>query len=222
MLDGQMAVPVGMRPADGDSAIPWYMLVGTPIAAYQPKGAADLASSYVNLVNPGTFNAAPGVAPSFASGTGWTFNGTTQYLTTGIIPAAGYSLLVQYNSATLTNTRILAGTESGGNTRLFVGPTAASGTAVIYGNGQSLTVAPALAGGNLAVAGQLGYRNGVVDSATLGAWSGTATAGLLIGCDNNAGTPILFAAAVIVALVVYNVTLTGPQVATMATAMAAL
>ncbi len=31
------------------------------VAAYQPKGAADLAASYVNLANSGTYNAAPGV-----------------------------------------------------------------------------------------------------------------------------------------------------------------
>ena len=67
----------------------------TCIAAYQPKGAADLAASYVNLITPGTYNAAPGTAPTFDAATGWTFNGSTQYLTTGVVPASGYSMLVR-------------------------------------------------------------------------------------------------------------------------------
>ncbi len=60
----------------------WWDLSGTIttcVAAYQPKGAASLAASYVNLANPGTNNAAEGSAPSFSSA-GWTFNGTSNYL----------------------------------------------------------------------------------------------------------------------------------------------
>lgn len=54
------------------------------IAAYQPIGADSLAASYTNLANAGTYDAAPGVAPGWGASTGWTFNGTTQYLTLGI------------------------------------------------------------------------------------------------------------------------------------------
>ena len=61
---------------------PWYLAGGISaancLAAYQPKGAASLAASYSNLANPGTYNAAPGVAPTFDASTGWTFNGSTQ------------------------------------------------------------------------------------------------------------------------------------------------
>jgi hypothetical protein len=60
----------------------WYAVAGllaNCILALQPRGAASLANSYINLANPGTYDAAPGVAPTLDA-TGWTFNGTTQYL----------------------------------------------------------------------------------------------------------------------------------------------
>ena len=66
------------------AAVPWWLSGGISaancIAAYQPKGAADLAASYVNLANPGTYNAAPGVAPTWAAADGWTFGGTNYLL----------------------------------------------------------------------------------------------------------------------------------------------
>ncbi len=66
------------------SAAAWWLSGGISaancIAAYQPKGAADLAASYVNLANPGTYNAAPGVAPTWAAADGWTFGGTNYLL----------------------------------------------------------------------------------------------------------------------------------------------
>ena len=62
----------------------WWAVPGKAcVAAYQSIGAASLAASYTNLANPGTYDAAPGGAPTWASATGWTFNGT-QYLETGI------------------------------------------------------------------------------------------------------------------------------------------
>ena len=60
--------------------------------SYQPKGAASLAASYINVVSPGTYDAAPGTAPSFATATGWTFAAASlQYLTTGYTPGAVFS-----------------------------------------------------------------------------------------------------------------------------------
>lgn len=76
------------------AAADWWVVPGkTCVAAYQPIGAASLAASYVNLANPGTYDAAPGVAPTWASATGWTFNGSTQYLTTGITPPRGPNMV---------------------------------------------------------------------------------------------------------------------------------
>lgn len=67
-------------------AAPWYRAGGAPapIIVYQPKDAASLAASYSNLINPGTYDAAPGTAPTWDAVNGWKFLGTSsQYLTTG-------------------------------------------------------------------------------------------------------------------------------------------
>lgn len=48
----------------------------TCVAAYDAIGAASLADSYVNEANPGTFDAAPGVAPTWAYGTGGPYTET--------------------------------------------------------------------------------------------------------------------------------------------------
>ncbi|MBP9759242.1 hypothetical protein KBD45_06100, partial [Candidatus Dojkabacteria bacterium] len=78
----------GTPATDGWSEIPWYKVGGASgvVAAYQPIGATDLANSYVNKANPGTYNASPGVAPTWDAANGWIFNGTTQYLQNGIVP----------------------------------------------------------------------------------------------------------------------------------------
>lgn len=75
MTFGVFAPP--FRPAFGGAAsppaaAPWYLAGGapTPIAVYQPKGAASLAASYVNLANPGTYDAAADV-PGYGAPT-WT------------------------------------------------------------------------------------------------------------------------------------------------------
>lgn len=63
----------------------WWIVAGqTCVAAYQPKGAADLAASYVNLANPGVLDlSASAGTVTFATATGWTFDGTTSLKTAG-------------------------------------------------------------------------------------------------------------------------------------------
>jgi hypothetical protein len=68
--------------ATSTPAADWWSVGGhTAVAAYQAIGAASYAASLVNLANPSTYDAVDGVAPSWDAGTGWTFNGSTQYLT---------------------------------------------------------------------------------------------------------------------------------------------
>ena len=56
------------------AAAQWWLSGGVSaancVAAYQPIGATSLAASYTNLANPGTYTAAPGVAPTFDAATG--------------------------------------------------------------------------------------------------------------------------------------------------------
>lgn len=72
--------------ATGSSA--WFLAGGINpadcVLAYQPKGATDLASSYINIAHPGTFDASPATAPPGLSPTdGWLFD-KTQHLNTGM------------------------------------------------------------------------------------------------------------------------------------------
>lgn len=87
--------PVVVRQGRGAVApAGWWVVAGkTAVAAYCPKGAASLAASYINLVQPGTYDAAEGVAPTWDAGAGWKFNGSTQYLATGIVPSPTWTII---------------------------------------------------------------------------------------------------------------------------------
>lgn len=221
--------PVGIRPRG--SFTPWFRLGGAPlpVAAYQAKSStsangyavASLAASYTNLANPGVNDAAPGVAPTWAAGTGWTFNGSTQYLVTGVVPASGYSMLIQFTNGPTATITWLCG-EFKANARFDIQPSR-TGADVRYGSGGLTVVAPHLTSGNLGIAGQQGYRNGTADGSAIGAWSALATDDIYIGCYNFNGVGASnFISAKVQAFAIYSVTLTAPQVAAVAAGMAAL
>ena len=183
------------------------------VAAYEPKGAQSLAASYINLANPGTSNAAAGVAPVFATGTGWSFNGTAHYLTTGIIPAAAYSMIVHVSGVAASGiTRIAAGlSDSVGDVRFYLAPTGVAGTVHMHGYGDIFTrLAPALISGTMAIAGPNRYINGVADGSG-GTWA-SPSRGIMIGAGNERGTAHFFCECTIKALYLYSATLTAPQV----------
>lgn len=94
--------------AGGGASGPWWLAGGIDpanvAAVWQPKGAASLAASYVNLANPGTFDLTVGKAPSFDPSVGWTFNGTDQYLKTGILAdLSSYGVLVRFSAVSAGN-----------------------------------------------------------------------------------------------------------------------
>ncbi len=197
----------------------WWLVAGvTCVAAYQPKGAASLAASYINLANPGTYDAAPGVAPTWATATGWTFNGATQYLLTGITPVNDqtWSMIAQVSNVTQTLFRPIAGTVVLLPTRSFQLQAYRTSPGVLYGSGSYQIVAPNISAGNLCVAGTQGYRNGVANGAVINAVAGTLAA-ITIGMTN-----IEYYGGNILALAIYSGTLSAPQVAAVSAAMAAL
>lgn len=219
-----MPAPVGIRPRGGAVATPWYLVAGvTPIAAYQPKGAASLAASYINLINPGTYNAAPGVAPTFNTATGWTFNGTTQYLNSGVVHGQNWTIIAQFSGAS-DSASVMCGAQDAGDTALSVSPyfNLFGANRAFYGNGGVIAVSTGLASGNLCSAGNQGYKNGVAHGAAIPAWSGVNTRSVYMGAYNNTGTADFFMAVTIIALALYNSALNATQVATTAAAMAAL
>lgn len=212
------------------AVIPWYLSGGIPaaacVAAYQPKGAASLAASYVNLANPGTNDAAPGVAPTFAAATGWTFNGSSQHLKTGVIPdSSAWSGIVRFSNSTSAGDRFLFGSiknDAAPKGRFCISPDNGSGN-VYYGMSDSLNlfVPPAITEGVLAITGNTAYRNGASDGSI--ATASHPAQEIYIGVSNvNGGILYGYRACKIQAIAFYNTTITPEQVAAVSAAMAAL
>lgn len=222
VLGSRAAMGYVMGRGAGAAAADWWLSGGVSAAncvvAYQPKGAASLAASYTNLANPGTYTAAPGVAPTFAAATGWTFAAeSTTYLNTGIVPASGWSFIIRFN-----------GTADGGvpigtykpNARFFV---QLGSTVVVYASGSLVVVSPQATSGVLAIAGQQGYRNGTADGAAISAWTDTTTLSIYIGAHSRSDTGIgSYYTGSIQAIAIYNATLSAAQVSGISAAMAAL
>lgn len=206
------------------AAAGWWVVAGkTTVAAYQPKGAASLAASYVNLANPGTYDAAPGSAPTWAAGTGWTFNGSSQWLTTGVVFTnnQSWSLLFRYSGASATGRAIMLSRTGTGTTDF--GAYIDDYTRTYVYNGSYLLVTHASqTGGVWGIAGNKAYLNGSVVTGTIGAGSGTATVALPIGAMDDDGSRSLWYSGNIQAVAIYSDTLTAGEIATVSAAMAAL
>lgn len=207
----------------GSAAVPAWLAGGINpancVAAYQPIGAASLAASYVNLANPGTYNAAPGVAPTWAAATGWTSDGT-QYLTTGIVPAAGWSAIVRFSNRAAVDRYLFGIIRT--NARFTISPSLGYGP-VRYSYGSAAReTSPGLTSGILAIAGADCYRNGAADGTGAGVFSGAAVAMMIFGYSTNGSNVAAIFAGSIQALYIYNTTLSALQNAEVSVAMAAL
>lgn len=173
------------------AAAPWYLAGGIAaancIAAYAPKGAADLAASYVNLATPGTNNAAPGTAPTWDAVNGWTFNGINQYLTTGLIPARAYSMIIRFTKSS-ASVGVIAGMidTSPANTRYNIQTT---GDFLYFNNsGAGGQYAYASTTGVACIAGETAYINGIAIY-TIGLDKQDYGFDINIGCRNLDGSP---------------------------------
>lgn len=201
---------------------PWWLAGGVSaancVAAYAPKGAASYAASKTNLANPGTYDATEGVAPTWATGTGWTFNGTTQYLKTGVVPASGWSAIISFSSAT----SYVFG-EISNSASFAIHPQRAGGLTWYWSGSSPLQVAPNVATAVLAIAGNKAYRNGTVETGDIPAWTGTTTTDIYIaGYHDSALGSQGRTSGNIPAFAVYNTTLSAAQIAALTTAMNAL
>lgn len=214
-----LARPLGVRAGAG-GGVPWW---ADTVAAYQPIGAASLAASYINLANPGTYDATPGVAPTFDSAYGWQFNGSTQYLNTGVVPASNWSMFVQFTALASTGNVVIAGQRKAANDGMFLYPDkgATATWKYNYGTRPGLSTANRVAG-NMAMAGTGCYWNGISDGIVTTASLTAQTHEIYIGAMNNAGAAAIFANVRIAAVAIYATALTPEQAATLAATMAAL
>lgn len=196
---------------------PWYETVPL-IAAYQPLGAASLAASYVNILNPGTFDIVltGGKTAPALDANGWTWDGLTAQMM--------LTLAMNISETTCIIARVLTtGAGGDGNGRLF--QTSAGLMVVIPNNGTNIstinttTVTSATkitTAKVIAMAGKTVYVDGVA-AYTHGAGAISATV-LTLG---NVSTGSRQLAGSIQSLAIAN-SLDATQAATLATAMNAV
>ena len=208
----------------GAAAVPWWLYGGVSAAnawaVYQPIGAASLAASYVNLANPGTYDAVPGVAPTFDTATGWTFNGSSQYLKTGITPAGDntWTMIVKFSGGASIGTRGLAGTNDARNFHII---TSLSGLRQYAQPTRYLRKSGVVIAGVMAISGITAYIDGASDGTLVTALSDSTANTIFVGALNN-GSANNFWQGSIQAIAIYNTTLSAAQVSAISSAMAAL
>ena len=231
VLGGSGQVGRVLGQASAAPAADWWEVAGqTCVVAYQPKGAADYAASLVNLANPGTYNATAGSAPSWASGTGWTFNGSSHYLICSWVPANNnITSLIYYNYTGTGDDQTLFGFYKSG------APTGAIQLAIrnhspigmisyngaVYPTGTTVN-SPVLTSGVYGFANKQPYRNGSPESTTINAASSSGFLTPYIGAADVDSSPAGYLPGSIYAIVFYSTVLSGAEVATVSAAMAAL
>lgn len=182
------------------------------VAAYQPKGAASLEASYVNLCNPGTYDAThPEGNPAWDSTNGWKFNGSVALQSAP--HALNMTAIIRFSGA---GQGALFGLEDKWEVWARYG-----GLGVYYVSGSSQTISPIITSGVLALSKTTGFRNGVIDVATLTGNSATWLIG--IGGRTRSDGVLSFKAPYnCQAFALYNDNLTESQIASLTTAMNAL
>jgi hypothetical protein len=160
---------------------------------------------------------------------GWVFNGTTQYLDTGIVWTNDqtWSFIVRWKDIAVGADNLsLAGTYNtvGGSFLININTTPDPDTHTFYNGSNRNVVSTTETSGILAVAGVYGYFNGLVESLAIAASPGANALSMFIGCCNADGAPYFGdpQGSTILALAIYNTPLSAPQVAAVTAAMALL
>jgi hypothetical protein len=186
------------------------------VAAYQPKGAASLEASYVNLANPGTYDAAVGVAPTLDT-SGWVFAGA-QHLNTGVIPSANTFFMFVRFSCDVGSYFIAAGARGTTTTLRFeIAPAFYANHG--YALGGLISVVGQTPSGVMALANNNGYLNGAYEVS--GSFTGNDRP-IYIGGTNNVGSIDFKYTGKIHALLLGNGSLSAAQIAALSATMAAL
>ena len=228
---GVMGLGLGRSSVQAAAAVPWWLAGGAPapVAAYQPKGAASLAASYVNLANPGMYDVVGGAAyPSWSAGVGWSFSAAShQHLNTGITSRLyGWTMMCQFANASyyshFGDGDVLMGKYQY-RQAFYLAPTLTSSLTRWQSGGSSYNISNITTGGNMALAGQKAYLNGNLQATITTDWGNTAQAGsVLIGAFNIISTPSNWFQGDIIAAALWSTALSDAQVAAVSAAMAAL
>ncbi len=161
-----------------DTGAQWYNPNGdiatSRIYAYRAVGRGSKADSLVNEAQPGDHNLTEAGTVGWDSTNGWSSSGSSNHLDTGLTPAAGWSMLVQFSGLTAGASVFIAGEWDGGAGGSFQVYLRSSTDVVRYNDGGGLEVSPRLLNGNLGIGGQKSYRNGTQETGTIPSWSASA------------------------------------------------
>lgn len=170
----------------------WHSLPGV-VAAYQPIAAPDPFAARQNVAHGGArvgvYTAMPGVLPTWSAATGWTFNGSSQYLNTGVILPTNASMLVAFANGATVGDHCLLGSYVGGTTvSSDFSLWQITGGKSYYNHLNLLASATYITTGTLGLSSKSAYKNGVADGTVTGSAT-NSTLNVYIGCANKgAGT----------------------------------
>lgn len=214
------------RPFGGVPSSAWWLSGGIAaancVAAYQPKGAADLAASLVNLTGNTTYNAVVIKTPLFATATGWTNNLAKGHLSTGITPSGDMTFIVRVSNYTGCDGsyRVIIGSYNGSTQNYNIG-NYITGERVYFNrnttSGALYAVVSNPYAGVLALAGNKAYVDGVLVGTTTDGGTYPTAVITLLGTNNNYTTYCNWLAGAI-----YNTVLTAEQIVAVTNAMKAL
>lgn len=204
----------------GRRATPWWYVAGqTCVAAYQPIGAPSLAASYVNLANPGTYDAAEHIArPGFSAEIGWIFTEAAQILDSGIQPGNNqlWSAIIRFTDSVAQSPIGFSGTGESA-----FGINTNTNGRHYYLNGLAANVSGAVLNGVMCVAGRQGFLDGIIDGGLISANTPNflytiALGGRFWNGDRDGGNVKIQAVAI------YSTTLSASDVAALTARMQAL
>lgn len=176
--------------------------------AYLAKGAASFEASLVDISGNGNDLTDPGGAatPTWDAGTGWSFDGVAQYLTTAFVPVntQAQSMVIRFSGlANRAASPNICGMDEGANLDFGFDTLPANTT---FNNGGSTNPAIADVAAVYGIAGAAAYQNGVAVGGAIGAWGGAPTLPVMIGAENTLAGAANFADVDVQALVIYDCT----------------
>lgn len=222
---GNIAYPVYVANSDDwpSSGPTWFNDSGnitSCVGAWQAKGAESYDVSLLDLTGNGNDLTVFDGPVAWTTEAGWDIE-NSQAFDTGIVPTSqAWTYLFQIVDYT-QGTMLMGITEP--TNAIYIRPNR-NGNSVRAqnGDGGEVSVLPQHTTGNIGIAGNRIVRDGVVEGPNLAAWSGGVTTSMTIGAQKFGTSYINGSGGVIVAVAIYNVTLSAPDLVTVVTAMAAL
>lgn len=194
--------------------------LSTNYTIYDPLAAADLASSYINLANPGTRNAtAPVAAPTHSQGSGWTFDGSTQYLDSNTKIAPTTTIIIWVEDSTGQYALGLTDGTSP-NKLVLIRPVSGTNHQFNKSAGSANSVELSTWGAIFGMNETHGFVNGNSEIALSAPWASglPSNRNMFIGCQNSGSAANFFGGRVL-RLAIYDFSLSAAQMKAVARAM---